>query len=220
MNDIMAATLSLRSNFAIHHLRAARWAARSAYDFEQASDTAVFGSWFDDMMMVVPIAVVMAGAALEANANEIIKDILDGIAKITITDSGRTLLADLFDDRSGNAMDKYRRLALLLDREPKTGNAPWENARLLVNFRNCFLHFKSAWDDEKAIHEGKLVKALKTKIPVCAAYKGSFMFPYGFMNFECARWSVRTVLGFSAEFSAALGINDRFVGQNLDFTLP
>jgi hypothetical protein len=220
MNDIMTATLSLRSNFAINHLRAAWWAALKAYEVEQANDTTAFGSWFDDMMMIVPVAVVMAGAALEANANEIIKDILDGIAKVSVTNSQRILLADLLDERSGNATDKYRRLALLLDKDPKMGNESWENARLLVNFRNSFLHFKPAWDDDKDTHDGKLVKGLKTKIPICHAYKGSFMFPYGFMNFECAKWSVLSVLAFSAEFSALLGINDKFAGQNLDFKLP
>jgi hypothetical protein len=37
------AILSLRSNFAINHLRAAARAARDAYDIEQANATAAFG---------------------------------------------------------------------------------------------------------------------------------------------------------------------------------
>ena len=67
------ATLSLRSNFAINHLRAAARAARDAYKIEQANAKAEFGPWFDEMMRLVPISVVMAGAALEANANELIQ---------------------------------------------------------------------------------------------------------------------------------------------------
>jgi len=215
MNDIMRGTLSLRSNFAINHLRAARWAALKAHEVEQANDTSVFGSWFDDMMMTVPVAVVMAGAALEANANEIIKDILDGIAKVPVTNSHRILLTELLDERSGNAIDKYRRLALVLDKTPDMGKESWDSARLLVNFRNSFLHFKPAWDGDRDTHDGRLVKGLRTKIPICDAYKGSFMFPYGFMNFECAKWSVASVLAFSAEFSAVLGITDKFADFKL-----
>jgi hypothetical protein len=37
------------------------------------------------MMRLVPISVVMAGAALEASANEIIQDILDGFTNLSLT---------------------------------------------------------------------------------------------------------------------------------------
>jgi hypothetical protein len=216
----MKGTLSLRSNLAANHLRAAAHAARKAYDVEQAGDTTVFGAWFDDVMMAVPVAVIMAGAALEANANETIKDLLDGATGIPITNSQRMLLTDLFDDRSGNSIDRYKRLASLLGKKPKLGNESWENAKLLVKFRNSFLHFKPAWDREKDVHEGKLTKSLMVKLPICEAYKGSLLFPYVFMNFACARWAVRNVLAFSAEFSSILEINDRFVRQQSDFELP
>jgi len=102
----MTATLSLRSNFATNHLRAAVRAARGAYDAEQANDTAGHGQWFDDMLMLVPVAVVMAASALESNANEILKDVLDG--KVPLTNCQRLLLTDLFNDRSGNALDKAK----------------------------------------------------------------------------------------------------------------
>ena len=216
----MTATLSVRSNFATNHLRAAVRAARGAHDVEQANDTAIFGPWFNDMMMLVPVAVVMAASALESNANEILKDILDGMAKAPPTNSLRYLLIDLSNDRSGNAVDKYRRLALLLGKVPSTGNQTWENAKLLVNFRNSLMHFKPAWDSEKDTHDGSLVRGLKTKIAVCSAYKGTFMFPYGFMTYECAKWSVQSVLSFSKEFSSLMELKDRFFDPNLNFELP
>ena len=78
LGDIMSgARLSLRSNFAINHLRVAIRDACSAHAVEESNDTTKFGAWFDDMMMHVPVAVVMSAAALEANSNEIIQDILD-----------------------------------------------------------------------------------------------------------------------------------------------
>jgi hypothetical protein len=144
--DIFSATVSLRSNFAIHHLRVAIRDTLSAHAVEQANDATKYGTWFDDMMMNVPVSVVMAAAALEANSNEIIQDILDRPAQMQLTDSLKALLKDLKDDRSGNAMGKYRTLALILDKIPGTGTAAWQNAVLLFKFRNSFMHFKPAWD--------------------------------------------------------------------------
>jgi hypothetical protein len=88
------ATARLRSNFAIHHLRAATQ-ARHAYEVEQANTTADHGPWFDDMLSWVPVSVVMAAAVLEANANELIQDILDGIATVPLSKGCKLLLSDL-----------------------------------------------------------------------------------------------------------------------------
>jgi hypothetical protein len=71
------------------------------------------------MMRLVPISVVMAGAALEANANEIIQDFLDQPTGLSI--SRKMLLKDLKEELLGNTISKHRRLALLFDKEPDTG---------------------------------------------------------------------------------------------------
>jgi hypothetical protein len=81
------------------------------------------------------------------------------------------------------------RLALLFDKEPDTGQSAWEDGQLLVKFRNSLMHFKPAWDDED-IHSGTLVKGLKSKVPVVNSWQGKFLFPYGFMTYGCAKWSV------------------------------
>jgi hypothetical protein len=140
------ATGSLRTNFAILHLRAAARAAQSAYKVEQANATAAFGPWFDEMILWVPVSVVMAGAALEAGANEAIQNILDGSTGLSLMDSRKVLLADLKNEQSGNATARYRQVALLFDKVPDTGSAPWQDADLLVRFRNSFMHFKPSWD--------------------------------------------------------------------------
>ena len=215
----MSATLSTRSNFAIHHLRAAKRAAQSANEIEQKNATSEHGPWFDDMLMLVPVAVVMSGAALEANANEIIQDILDGSTSLPVTESRRQLLLDLKKDRSGNSTDKYRQLALLFEKIPTKGATCWQDAVLLAKFRNELIHFKPAWDHEP-IHDGDVVKALKSKIPPYRAYIVGFQFPFGYMTYGCARWSIQAVLAFSQEFSLLLGVSDRFAAGYLDFTLP
>ncbi len=166
------------------------------------------------MMLSVPVSIVMSGAAIEASANETIQDILDGGTGLPVPNSRKLLLQDLKSDRAGTAIDRYRRLALLFDREPDTGTAAWDNAKLLVSFRNSFMHFKPAWDHEKDIHEGALVGRLKTKIPIYRAYASNFQFPYGFMTYGCAKWAVESVLAFSASFTALLRVKDRFIGTH------
>jgi hypothetical protein len=111
-------------------------------------------------------------------------------------------------------------VALLLNRVPATGNAGWQDAKLLVNFRNIFLHFKPAWDHEAAIHDSDLVKALKKKVPIYHAYESEFRFPHGFLTFGCAKWSVQSVLTFSRSFSTLLGVEDKFMAEHLYFSLP
>ncbi|NOJ40884.1 hypothetical protein [Bradyrhizobium australiense] len=208
----MRATLSLRSNFAVNHLRVASREARSAHEVEQLNDISQHGPWFDQMMMHVPVAIVMAAAALEANCNEIVQDILDGSARLSLAAGHQALLRDLKGDYSGNAMERYRKLALLLDKAPALGALPWQNASLLVRFRNAFMHFKPAWDHETDVHDGKWIKELKARVSISAGYQSKFMFPYGFMTYGCAKWAVESAGMFSANFSALIGVRDRLAG--------
>ncbi|MBV8774029.1 MAG: hypothetical protein JO166_17120 [Deltaproteobacteria bacterium] len=186
---------------------------------EQENLNAPFGPWFDGMMRHVPVSVVMAGAGLEACANEIMGDILDGTVGVSIDGSRRTLLNDLKSDRSGNATDRYRRLALLMDHEPDTSTEVWHNTRLLIRFRNDFMHFKPSWDHDD-VHSGDLVSQLKTRIPVVNAYQGSFLFPFGFMTYGCAKWAVQSLLAFSSQFATLIGVRDKLAMPGLDCKIP
>jgi hypothetical protein len=215
MADFFSATASLRSNFASHHLRAAIQAAQNAYAVEQAVDTSKHGPWFDDMMLHVPVAIVMAAAALEGHCNETVQDILDGFARLPLAEGHKTLLLDLKGDRSGNAAEKYRTLALLLDKTPAPGSPTWQNARLLIIFRNAFMHFKPAWDHETDVHDGKWIKELKQRVPISAGYQSKFMFPYGFMTYGCAKWAVESARLFAADFSALIGVKDRLASSEV-----
>jgi hypothetical protein len=213
------AVLRLKTGFALTHLQVAANSARQAYKIEQANANAPFGSWFDGMMQLVPVSVVMAGAALEASANEVLQDILDSQPDSRLTPSRKKLLVDLKKDHSGNAVDKFRRLALLMERNPNTSTEIWHNARLLVKFRNEFMHFRPSWDDDD-IHSGDLVEKLRKKIPVVDAYRGNFLFPYGLMSYGCAKWAVQTVLEFSTDFAKLLGVTNKFGAVTFDFALP
>jgi hypothetical protein len=210
-----------RTNFAIQHLQAAKRAALSAYEVEQVRATAEFGSWFDEMLIWVPVSVVMAAAALEAHANELIQNILDDASTkcsgLLLTD--RKKLKNIKACKSGNTTDKYNQLAKLFNKKPEVGRSPWQNAYYLVIFRNHFMHFKPSWDDDN-IHNDDLVKWLRPKIPIIAAYKDKFLFPYGYMTYGCAKWAVETVLKFSTDFTKLLGVKDTFALSGRDFRLP
>jgi hypothetical protein len=73
------------------------------------------------------------------------------------------------------------------------------------------MHFKPAWDNETDIHDSKLVRGLKTRVPIVHAYQTGFMFPYGFLTYGCAKWAVESAVAFSAEFSGLIDVRDRFV---------
>src|SRR2546421_12000980 len=90
----------LKTGFAMSNLQIAAHSALEAYEIEQANATKLSDGWFDGMMRLVPVSVVMAGAALEANANELIQDILDGSVHSPPTASCKVLLKDLKDDHS------------------------------------------------------------------------------------------------------------------------
>jgi hypothetical protein len=208
-SDVMTATLGLRSNWSIIHMRTAIRDARAAFDVSQNNDIATHGPWFEDMMVHVPVAILMSAAALEANCHELIQDILDQPAGAGVFSEGhRRLLKEVLDDQSGNSLNKYRKLGWLYDKLLGEGGPVWQNASLLFKFRNHFMHFRPAWDDDAGIHDSNLVKALKTRLPIVPAYQSSFMFPYGFMTYECAKWAIETAWDFAAEFATLIDLRD------------
>jgi DNA-binding transcriptional regulator YdaS (Cro superfamily) len=213
------ATARLKTGFAVNHLQAAVKAARDAHRIQSEHVGAAFGSWFDGILQTVPVAIMMAAAALEANASESIEDILDGTANIPVTDSQKGLLSDVRRDKAESFAEKYRRLALILGKAPDPSKVIWEDVGLLTSFRNQITHFDLAWDDDQ-IRDGKFSHRIRTKVPVADAYEGRFAFPYGLMTYESAKWAIETAKGFSTEFSNLTGIIDRFGSPHLDTKLP
>lgn len=132
---------SLYSTYAVPHLIVARNAALRAHEVEQANADASFGAWFDEMMQLVPVSVVMAAAALEANANELLQDVLEDKVRPGLSQGRKQLVKELRDARNRNAVDKFKQLAFLLDEYPNIGTKAWKNARLLANFgmNSCIL---------------------------------------------------------------------------------
>lgn len=69
--------MSLRTNFAIHHLLGATEAARRAHKIDEDNKTSELGGWFDSLIHDVSVVIILSSAALEAHVNELITDIID-----------------------------------------------------------------------------------------------------------------------------------------------
>jgi hypothetical protein len=213
-------TLRQRSNFAIAHLKAAAHSAREAHRVQTANLGTRHGPWFDEMMIHVPVSIVMAAASVEAAVNEWAQDILDNPGKYQLIDSQTHLVKYLLDDRTGTALSRFGKLCLYLGTVPSMGCAEYENARWLTEFRNHFMHFKPAWDDD-GVHDNRLVRALKKKgIPEYGPYKTKFFLPYGFMTYGCANWAVQSAIDFSMHSSAAYGLPEHLSNSMNSLKLP
>lgn len=212
-----ALTVRVRSNFALHHMQAAVKAARRAHEVEVAHSGARHGPWFDEMLHEVPVAIIMASAALEAQVNEAVQDTLDGNPAVQPGEAQKLLLKELKDSATSNTIEKCRNVLLLLGVVPDTGRFEWEETRLLLTLRNRFIHFRPAWDHEE-VHDSKWVRELKRRVPIYAPYAEKFQFPYGFITYGAAKWAVMTALNFAAHVTPLLGVPDRFAGR--DYELP
>jgi hypothetical protein len=137
-------TMSVRVDFARHHLRAAARAARITYDIEIAGNGNTLGPGFDEIIASVPVAILMAAAALEANSNELIQDIIDaGNKSGAIGKAKHLLLSDLKQAKTGDAVGRFRTIALLHDKVPDEGQAAWGEATLLIKFRKLLYAFQA-----------------------------------------------------------------------------
>lgn len=198
-------------------MNAAFKAARRAHEIDVANSGRAHGPWFEDMLHEVPVAIIMASAALEAQINEAVQDIIDAHHAVQASESQKILLKELKESTASNTLDKCRNLALLLGKIPDRGCREWEEASLLLTLRNRFIHFKPAWDHDN-VHDSSWIRALKQRIPVYAPYAKNFQFPYGFVTYGAAKWAVTTALDFASHAAPLLGVPNRFIDQN--YALP
>jgi hypothetical protein len=177
--------MSVRVDFARHHLRAAAQAARITYNIEIAGNGKTLGPGFDEIIACVPVAILMAAAALEANSNELIQDIIDaGNKSGAIGKAKHLLLSDLKQAKTGDAVGRYRTIALHQDKVPDEGQAAWGEAALLIKFRNFFMHFKPSWASTDETPE-RLAKTFKKKFSIAEPFKQDafYMFPHACLTY-------------------------------------
>lgn len=212
-----SATASVRVNLSLRMLIAAHGAALRAHEVETATATSSNGDRYTEIEPHVLIAVMMSAAAIEAAANEIIKDYLDRPSEFSLTAARIALLKQTFTERAGNPRQKFKQISLVLDRKPDTSAHVWNELSLLIALRNMLMHFKPRWDHEPSPDEFTTILARIGGANLFHAGPPP-IFPRAAMTYGCSKWAVQTVLAFTAHYAAHLGIKDRFTGT--DFSLP
>jgi hypothetical protein len=207
------AIMTVRRNFAGVHLISAVRAAKRAHAVESDNDTTTFGDWYTEMMEAVPVAIVMSGASLEASANELLEDILQGRVSLSVSSGMKKFVEELKADRSGNSLGKFQRIAWIFDKIPDKGCAAWQNAQILVSARNSLMHFRPTFEssEQEDNQESEVAKGLKGRVPVSPVHRSSpLVFPHSFMTYGCAKWAVTSVREFYAYLSGVLGLPDKY----------
>jgi hypothetical protein len=214
------ATLGIRGDFAILHLRAALRAANNAREVEGTPGDEKYSKWQDDMLLWVPVAVVMSAAALEANANEIIQDIVDDKTSLRLTKPEKEEQSAFLANRHKSLKSRYLRIGTLFNQIPRESDLYFQNALRLLKFRNAFMHFRPVFYPNSTANDLELVEELKDVVPMSSAHHShQIQFPYSFMSYGCAKWCVQTVLAFSVEFNRLVNLKDKFVTPGVDFNL-
>ncbi|MCA3312148.1 MAG: hypothetical protein ING24_09645 [Roseomonas sp.] len=214
-NVLFAPTIKTLSDFARHHMHSAVNAARRAHEIEITHSKEGHGPWYEEMLHTVPVAIIMAAAALEAQVNEAVQDILDGRGTAQPDDAQKECLREQLQKRGGKAIDRCGQVLRALGIEPGRDRSEWDEADLLRELRNGFIHFRPAWDHE-GVHDSKWVKQLKLRVPVYPPYAERFQFPYGFITYGTAKWAITTALNFTAHVTSLLGVPNRFARQDCE----
>jgi hypothetical protein len=194
--------LSVKVGFAFHHLQAAATYAREVHRIENEHVGDALGNFFDQIVWQASSAIIMSLAALEGNINEIIDDTAE-------QNSGRIAYQcrDLLRERE-SVLEKYVKLAVILDRDFDKGAHQWQHVKLLKDFRNILVHFSPEWSHQNGSHT-KISQRLEKKVKRSPFVAGK-LFPHEFLSYDCAKWAVSTALGFETYYVQKLGIESRF----------
>ena len=87
------------------------------------------------------------------------------------------------------------------------GTQIYQDAELLIRFRNYIVHNKPQWNDEQ--EELKLFKALKGRIGFTpnqfTKHWNTLYFPHQCFGHTSAQWAFKSSVGFINDFYAAIG---------------
>jgi hypothetical protein len=162
------------------------------------------------------MAIVMASAAMEACANEIITVILDR-STVILHDGSKVLTPDLCDlknlrDSKNDLLSKMKEMAKRLGTNGgiDMGGARYQALGTLLKLRNALVHFRPGREAADQI---------KGAVPKCSSYHNAVDFPFDRLCYPTAKWAVETVLAASKHFSCVIKEPDRFEAKDFDFTV-
>lgn len=189
------ATATVRRNFSIPHLNAARHFADVLQKHEADHAGAGWGPHFDFCAWNASAAIILSFSAIEAAVDEIEDDLglptelTKAFERAPTLDHAQAILA-----HSGHPV---------FDR----GAEPLQSAELLRLLRNGLVHPKAEWDNQRDRNEKLSRKIIGAHLPLSPFQADpNLAFPHGCMSSGVAAWAENAARSFIRELRARLGL--------------
>jgi hypothetical protein len=219
--------LAMRSYLSFYHIQTAAFFARQSAVMEKEHGGKSWGEvWnsgaFAEHRAYVTGAVFAAAAFLETTINELFKDAVEehsGGPVTQLPESVRSLIAERW--RQGvdrfDSLSKYQTALILARQDPfPTGVQPYQDLRLLTNFRNRLIHFEpetiTAGEPEEQATFHKVEQQLAGKFPpnpLIPEDSRNPVYPDKCLSHGCAKWAVESALRFADDFCSRMKITPR-----------
>lgn len=205
------------------HLVAALHLARAAYDVEVAwrrlnvgpgdpvvhvEGTSPFHP--SDTYRANVVGSIMASVAcVEANINEFFSNARDGIISSSEDRSEEAVqrAGHLWETRGVSrlgTLEKYQIALATLDLPRfQSDRQPYQDVRLVIEFRNSLVHFEPELQEAGAM-DRNLERRLAGKFPLNPIASDA-LFPYYLLSFGAARWAASAAFAFVREFRTRMG---------------
>lgn len=175
---------------------------------------------FNDHSAAVISTIWFSCAFMEAAINELFETAatdpfeyfseLDEPGKLSLSDA--RILSVSWKRGKGEqlrVLDKYL-LALDLLEKPSldTGASPFQDAAVLVEFRNALTHYKPVWRSSDDPYHLKPASSFRGRFELHPnAQQEKLSFPLVFLSADCAHWSLKTAAALVHSFFKNLGMS-------------
>lgn len=203
-DNVLTATVKVRSNFSVTHLLTAAHFSRMTAQVERDNEGKPFGDFYDEVIAYATACVLTSVAALESYANEMFTDY-----PIYFPNTDGPLLQKLWGFYEAKPLlDKFQ-FALFLRHAPELdrGARPYQDIDALITLRHALTHFKPEWDSEQVQH-GKVSSRLRGRFAPSPHYRCP-LFPKGWATAGCTKWAVDSCIEFVTRFEDQAGLDHR-----------
>lgn len=207
------ATVKLRTNLSIGHLRAAALFAGRCRPLEERYKWPATEPVILEHAAYAKSSVILSVAALEALVNEYHLDAIDGSSSALGTAmeaSGK--IRDLWDTVERQSLLRKFEWMLRLASVPvlDRGSPVVQAISDLIEIRDYLIHYKPEWSDAPRRNE-KLEKRLQNKFALNRlSAKGQFFIPHRCLGYGCGAWAVMSVQEYSRSIAKQLRADWRF----------
>jgi len=187
-----------RANFTPYHLFAAKNAAQTASEIENAYKSIdPPRKKLDLYLSQVSTAIICSVAALESNVNEYLIDHEKYINKVPAISDPSLLKKYTFNKnelssqllQSTNIIFKYDLIWFITKNDLLPKNKIKRSIRYLTRLRNALTHFTPEWDNS-LLEQVKLERNRQNRFVLSPFYPpGCIFFPYRCLSASCANWA-------------------------------